>query len=87
MKAQIHSTWLTSIYIVSISFFLVTGYLFIQSIEHISTNEHWRFNYALISFLLALTLLWALIFSSIYSYFFIRNDNAKKNLELDEACF
>jgi len=69
MKTQFNNLGFTIIiYAVSIIFCLLTGYQFTQSVEHISTNEHWRFNYALISFLLALTLFWALIVSSIYSF-------------------
>ena len=81
MKTQFNNSGFTFIvYIVSTLFCVATGYLFIQSMEYISTNEHWRFNYALISFLLALTLLWALIFSSIYNFFSnrFRNDAEKK---------
>ncbi|REL37649.1 hypothetical protein DYD21_07645 [Rhodohalobacter sp. SW132] len=57
------------VYTVSILFCLVTGYILIQSIEVISTDEHWRFTYSLVSFLIAMTLLWALGFSSIYKKF------------------
>lgn len=76
MNTQFNNTGYTFIvYIVSILFCVATGYLFIQSMEHISTNEHWRFTYSLISFLIAMSLLWALIFSSFYRVIFKSGNN------------
>lgn len=67
------------IYIITIVFFLKSGYIFIQSMEHISTLEHWRFTYSIIGFLIAKTFLLALIFSSIFRMFFkLDNNNPEK---------
>lgn len=61
-----HPVTTVFIYIITIAFFLKSGYNFIQSMEHISTLEHWRFTYSMIGFLIAKTFLLALIFTSIF---------------------
>jgi len=56
-------------YLLNIVVCIIAGYFFVQSIEHISTTEHWRFTFSLIGFILTLSILTAMVISSLLKFY------------------
>ena len=55
-------------YLLNIAICIFAGYFLVQSMEHISTTEHWRFTYSLIGFILLLSTLTIMIIGSFLKF-------------------